>query len=52
VIRVAGAKYYAGDLAELKESFNENDYVVCPTCKKKIPQKDVSTFCPFCNNEI
>lgn len=52
VIQVAGAKYYAGDLAELKESFNENDYVVCPTCKKKIPQKDVSTFCPFCNNEI
>ena len=52
VIQVSGAKYYAEDLAELKESFDENDYVVCPTCKRKIPQKDVSTFCPFCNNEI
>ena len=52
VIQVSGSKYYAGDLAELKGSFDENDYVVCPTCKGKIPQKDVSTFCPYCNNEI
>lgn len=52
IIQVAGSKYYAGDLAELKGSFAENDYVICPTCKGKIPQKDVSTFCPYCNNEI
>lgn len=52
VIQFSGSKYYAGDLAELKECFDENEYVVCPTCKEKIPQKDVTTFCPFCNNEI
>ena len=52
VIQVSGSKFYAGDLAELKESFDENEYVICPTCKEKIPQKDVSTFCPLCSNEI
>lgn len=52
VIQVSGSKFYAGDLVELKESFDENEYVICPTCKAKIPQKDVSTFCPLCSNEI
>ena len=52
VIQVSGSKFYAGDLAELKESFDENEYVICPTCKEKIPQKDASTFCPLCSNEI
>lgn len=55
IIRTSDAKLYAGDLTDLKESFQQCSFVVCPNsgCGNKIKKEDlVSDFCPYCGNEI
>lgn len=51
--KVTEAEYKLAHQTSSKDkSKREMEYVICPTCKGKIPRKDVSTFCPFCSNEI
>lgn len=55
IIRTPEAKFYAGDLSALRESFQQCDFVVCPNsgCGNKIKKEDAEKgFCPYCGNEI
>lgn len=55
VIRTSEDKFYAGDMAALKECFKQCDFIVCPNrgCGEKIKKDDAKKgFCPYCGNEI
>ena len=50
IIIVHGTQIYAEDIPELKQAFDECDFVVCPHCHFKVPEK--GKFCPKCGEDL